>query len=75
VHAQVRAGLSITNLRHASIALDDEAAGHLLLMLDATRDRQQLLAEIRSHMAAGEVDAVQLDRKLEELARMAVLIA
>jgi methyltransferase-like protein/cyclopropane fatty-acyl-phospholipid synthase-like methyltransferase len=75
VHAQVRAGLSITNLRHASIALDDEAAGHLLLMLDGTRDRRQLLAEIRSHVAAGEVDPVQLERKLQELARMAVLIA
>lgn len=75
VHAQVRAGLGITNLRHASISLDDEAAGHLLLMLDGTRDRQQLLAEIRSHLATGEVAAAQLEGKLEELAKMAVLIA
>jgi hypothetical protein len=75
VRAQVRAGLSIANFRHASISLDDEAAGHLLLMLDGTRDRQQLLAEIRAHPAVEEVDAAQLERKLEELAKMAVLIA
>ena len=75
VHAQVRASLNITNLRHASISLDDEAARHLLLMLDGTRDRQQLLAELRSHLAPAEVTAGQLERKLEELAQMAVLVA
>lgn len=75
VRAQVRAGLSVTNLRHASISVDDEAAKHLLLMLDGTRDRQQLLAEIRSQLAEGEVTADQLEKKLEELAKMAVLIA
>lgn len=75
VHAQVRAGLSVANLRHGSISVDDEAARHLLLMLDGTRDRQQLLAEIRSQLAEGEVTAGQLERKLEELAKMAVLVA
>jgi len=75
VRAQVRAGLSVTNLRHASISVDDEAARHLLLMLDGTRDRKQLLAEIRSQLAEGEVTAGQLDRKLEELAQMAVFVA
>ena len=74
VLAQVRAGLSATNLRHASISVDDNAARHLLLMLDGTRDRQQLLAEIR-HVAAGEVTPAQLERKLDELAKMAVLVA
>ena len=75
VRAQVRAGLSITNLRHATITLDDEAAHHVLLLLDGTRDRQQLLAEIRSHLAEGDVTAGQLERKLDELAKMAVLVA
>jgi methyltransferase-like protein len=74
VLAQVRAGLNVTNLRHASISVDDEAARHLLLMLDGARDRQQLLAAIR-HVAAGEVTADQLERKLDELAKMAVLVA
>jgi hypothetical protein len=75
VHAQLRAGLSVTNLRHASISVEDEAARHLLLMLDGTRDRQQLLAEICSQLAEGEVTAGQLEKKLEELAKMAVLVA
>ncbi len=75
VRAQVRAGLSVTNLRHATITLDDEAARHLVLMLDGTRDRQQLLAEIRSHLAEGDVTAGQLERKLDELTKMAVLVA
>jgi hypothetical protein len=44
-------------------------------MLDGTRDRQQLLAGIRSQLASGEVTAGQLERKLEELAKMAVLVA
>ncbi len=74
-HAQLRAGLSITNLRHASISVDDEAARHLLLMLDGTRDRKQLLAEIRERLDAGEVTAGQLERKLDELAKMALLVA
>jgi methyltransferase-like protein len=75
VRAQVRAGLSVTNLRHASIALEDEAARQLLLMLDGTRDRRQLLSDIRSQLASGEVTAGQLERKLEELAKMALLVS
>ncbi len=43
-------------------------------MLDGTRNRQQLLDEIR-HVVAGEVTAAQLERKLDELANMAVLVA
>ncbi len=74
VLAQVRAGLSVTNLRHACISVDDEAARYLLLMLDGTRDREQLLTEIRSHVAE-QVTAAQLEEKLDELARMAVLVA
>jgi methyltransferase-like protein len=75
VHAQIRAGLNIANLRHASISVDDEAARYLLLMLDGTRDRKQLLAEIRAQLAAGQVTGDQLERKLNELARMAVFVA
>jgi methyltransferase-like protein/SAM-dependent methyltransferase len=74
VLAQIRAGLSVTNLRHASISLDDQAARHLLLMLDGTRNREQLLAEIRSAAAEG-VTAAQLEKKLDELAKMAVLVS
>jgi methyltransferase-like protein/SAM-dependent methyltransferase len=75
VRAQIRTGQNIVNLRHASITVDDDAARHLILMLDGTRDRKQLLAEIREQLAAGEVSADQLERKLNELAKMAVLVA
>jgi methyltransferase-like protein len=66
--------LSVTNLRHVSISVDDEAARHLLLMLDGTRNRHQLLDEIRSAVAEG-VTAAQLEKKLDELAKMAVFVA
>jgi len=80
----------VTTLRHTSIAVEDELGRQLLLRLDGTRDRAVLLAELNELFASGavtlpkkgqlpqqsaDIGAQRLARKLEELGRLALLIA
>jgi SAM-dependent methyltransferase len=73
VRAQLRTGHEVTNLRHASVSMDDESGRILLSLLDGTRDRAQLLAEM-SQRCDG-VTAEKLDSSLEALAKMSLLVA
>jgi len=73
VRAQLRTGHQVTNLRHASVSVDDESGRILLSSLDGTRDRAQLLAEM-SEQCNG-VTAETLESNLEALARMSLLVA
>jgi methyltransferase-like protein/SAM-dependent methyltransferase len=73
--AQVEHTSSVTNLRHASIEVEDDAARQLLLLLDGTRNREQLLAELRRRANSGEITAERLEANLDRLGKLALLVA
>jgi hypothetical protein len=72
--AQVELRSGVTNLRHGSIEVEDEAARQLLLLLDGTRSREQLLAELRQCADASEVTAEKLEANLDRLGKLALLV-
>ena len=73
--AQVQHASTVTNLRHASIEIEDEAARHLLLLLDGTRNQEQLLMELRQRADSGEITAEGLAANLNRLGKLALLVA
>jgi Predicted methyltransferase regulatory domain/Methyltransferase domain len=75
---QARAGETVTNLRHASVRIEDDLGRRLVTLLDGTRDRAALAAELRTHLLAQgrpvPADlADSLERSLQGLARLALL--
>lgn len=76
--ARLQAGIGeqVTTLRHAMLRIDDADGRRLLGLLDGTRDRAALLEELggRGEPTSPEL-AERLDRKLDELARLALLEA
>lgn len=85
---EARSGPVVTNLRHASVRLEDDLGRHLITLLDGTRDRGTLLTELERFVGSGvlglggeETDAVigelapALERSLEGLGRLALLCA
>jgi Predicted methyltransferase regulatory domain len=75
---QARSGELVTNLRHASVRIEDELGRRLIVLLDGTRDRAQLLGELRVFLldTGGRVpkDLERgLERSLEGLAGLALL--
>lgn len=73
--AQVEHDSSVTNLRHSSVEVEDEAARQLLLMLDGTRNQDQLLRELRQRVNSGEITAESLETNLNRLGTLALLVA
>ena len=73
--AQVEHASSVTNLRHSSVEVEDEAARQLLLMLDGTRDRERLLLELRGRAHSGEITAESLEINLNRLGALALLVS
>jgi SAM-dependent methyltransferase len=83
--ARLQAGIgdTVTNLRHASIRIEDAAGRRLLTLLDGTRDRRALLAgvgrdaapapHISLRQARRDDLPAQLESKLDELTRLALL--
>ncbi len=75
---QARAGRMVTNLRHASVRIEDDLGRRLVTLLDGTRDRAALTAELRAHLlgqgrpVAPDL-ADSLERSLQGLARLALL--
>ena len=83
---QAAAGLDrVTSLRHASIWVEDPLAAKLLSLLDGSRDRDELQAEIREFVDGGGLDgtgvdppadlAAALDAALARLAELSLLVA
>jgi methyltransferase-like protein/trans-aconitate methyltransferase len=88
---QVESSSMVTNLRHVSVEIEGVLARRLLELLDGTRDRAALLAELTAFAAAteglGATDdppvepqdlaafAEQLEASLARLARLALLTA
>jgi SAM-dependent methyltransferase len=77
---QARSGQLVTNLRHASVRLEDDLGRRLVVLLDGRRDRAQLLDELRAFLAEAGHDVPDpleagLERSLEGIARLALLRA
>jgi hypothetical protein len=75
---QARSRQLVTNLRHASVRLEDDLGRRLVVLLDGTRDRAQLLHGLRTFLldSGREVPdplEVGLERSLEGIARLALL--
>jgi methyltransferase-like protein len=76
---QARAGHMVTNLRHVSVRIEDDLGRELVTLLDGTRDRAALAADLARFLhARGEplADAelhAGLDRSLQGLATLALL--
>ena len=66
----------MTTLRHTSIRLEDELGWVLVTLLDGTRDRAALLAELAARLEGGAYPelAADLDRSLATLASVALLM-
>lgn len=62
---QVQHGAVVTTLRHTLIELDDAIDRSLLLLLDGTRNREALMAELRDE---------EIEMRLSRLAREALLL-
>jgi methyltransferase-like protein/cyclopropane fatty-acyl-phospholipid synthase-like methyltransferase len=73
---QALTGDHVTNLCHQTVHLEDPLSIRLLLALDGTRDRTALLEELRPHANAEAIGTLpqDLDRALEALARLALLV-
>ncbi len=77
---QARSGQLVTNLRHASVRLEDDLGRRLVVLLDGTRDRVQLLDELRAFLLETGHEVPEpletgLERSLEGIARLALLRA
>jgi hypothetical protein len=75
---QARAGAVVTNLRHVSVRIEDDLGRRLVTLLDGTRDRAALAADLRAFLAergrpVPDDLADSLERSLQGLARLALL--
>jgi SAM-dependent methyltransferase len=75
---QARAGETVTNLRHASVRIEDDLGRRLVTLLDGSRDRAALAAELRTYLLdqgrpVPEDLAASLERSLQGLARLALV--
>ena len=68
-------GEMLTTARHTGLRLDDELGRRLVTLLDGTRDRHALLAELASAVAMERDElATGLERSLERLAGAGLLL-
>jgi SAM-dependent methyltransferase len=73
---QARERQLMTTLRHTSIQLEDDLGWRLVALLDGTRDRAALLDELETVLEGDYPDlAADLDRSLDTLARVGLLMA
>jgi hypothetical protein len=70
---QAAEGEFVTTLRHRSVRLEDDLGRRLVTLLDGTRDRAALAAELGPD-AGDDVEAA-LERSLDGLARLGLLIS
>ncbi len=77
---QARSGELVTNLRHTGVRIEDDLGRRLVVLLDGTRDRAQLLHELAAFLrdtGRAVPDDLEggLERSLEGLAGLALLRA
>jgi len=69
-----RDGSIVANVYHDAVNLNEPIQRQLLLLLDGTRTRGQILAEMATSFGGGD-RASQLEKVLDQLARAALLVA
>jgi hypothetical protein len=72
---QLEESTTVTTLRHTSVQVLDAVGRQLLALLDGTRDRQALLAELDGLVGSGKVLPDELERNLARIARLALLVS
>ncbi len=72
---QARRGAQVTTLRHSVVEIQDPLARELICLLDGTRDRAALLAELQAFAGPEPLRLEDLDANLVKLARRALLEA
>ena len=73
VRHQAGVGDVVTNLRHTSVRIEDDLGRRLLTLLDGTRDRAALIAELRDVALSEDQLRDGLERSLQGLGRLALL--
>jgi SAM-dependent methyltransferase len=78
---QAEVGRLITNLQHTGVLLEDERVRQLLILVDGTRDRDRLVADLKSALAGKTeptdeqpIDRESIEKHLNFLARIALLV-
>jgi SAM-dependent methyltransferase len=71
---QSERGITVTNLCHDSVKLDDKLARTLVALLDGTRDRTQLMQALGEQLDGDQPRAEALEAHLQNLARLALLV-
>jgi SAM-dependent methyltransferase len=78
---QAEVGRLITNLQHTGVLLEDERVRQLLILVDGTRDRDQLVADLKSALAGAEqgtddqpIDRQSIEKQLKFIAGLALLV-
>jgi methyltransferase-like protein len=73
---QLERGPFVATLRHTSVRIEDDLGRHVLRLMDGSRTREALLCEMKAHVASSvEIGAVDLERKIAEVARLALFVA
>jgi ubiquinone/menaquinone biosynthesis C-methylase UbiE len=77
---QARSSQLVTNLRHASVRIEDDLGRRLVVLLDGRRDRAELLDELRTFLIEAGADVPDdleggLERSLQGLAALSLLRA
>lgn len=78
---QLRHGPEVTTLRHSTVTVEGALERELVLLLDGTRDRAALLEALAAFAASHAlrpdtpINAAELERALEKLARLSLLAA
>jgi SAM-dependent methyltransferase len=76
---QAQAGELVTNLRHATVRIEDDLGRRLVTLLDGTRDREALAAQLRGFLAerGEQISDAELrgglERSLQGLTQLALL--
>jgi methyltransferase-like protein len=77
---QLQHGEEVTTLRHTTVTVEGALERELILLLDGTRDRAALLqalsafAETHAPHPDAAISAAELERALDKLARLALLV-
>ncbi len=72
---QAADAIDLTTLRHENVRMEEPAARRLLRLLDGTRDRAQISAELAAGGDGVALGPGDLERNLEALAQLALLHA
>ena len=76
---QLERGQFVASLRHTSVRIEDDLGRRLLGLMDGTRTVEMLRRDLEAHVSAQgspvEIGAADVERKVTEIARLALLIA